>query len=71
LPPGEKKHTAATIDAPCQKALKVDLRRLKHIKRLIGEPSEQDNFAFAQNHPLMRDLRTYSDFIRSAPSTRL
>ena len=46
-------------------------RRLKDIQRLIGEPSEQGNFAFAQNHPLIRDLRTYSDFISSAPSTRL
>jgi hypothetical protein len=58
-----KKHTAATIDAACQKALKADARRLKDIKRLIGEPSEQGNFAFAHNHPLIRDLRTYSDFI--------
>jgi len=41
-------------------------RRLKDIKRLIGDPSEQDNFAFAQKHPLIRDLRTYSDFISSA-----
>jgi hypothetical protein len=66
-----KKHTAATIDAACQKALQADARRLKDIKRLIGEPGQQDNFAFAQNHPLIRDLRTYSEFIRSAPSTRL
>ena len=58
-----KKHTAATIDAACHKALKAGARRLKDIQRLIGEPSEQGNFAFAQNHPLIRDLRTYSDFI--------
>ena len=61
-----KKHTAATIDAACQKALKIGARRLKDIKRLIGDPSEQDNFAFAEKHPLIRDLRTYSDFISSA-----
>jgi transposase len=66
-----KKHTAATIDAACEKALKAGARRLKDIKRLIGEPSEQGNFAFAHNHPLIRDLRTYSDFISSAPSTQL
>ena len=58
-----KKHTAATIDAACEKALKAGARRLKDIQRLIGEPSEQGNFAFAQNHPLIRDLKTYSDFI--------
>lgn len=61
-----KRHTAATINAACQKALKAGIRRLKDIKRLIGEPSEQGNFAFAQKHPLIRDLRIYSDFISSA-----
>ena len=58
-----KKHTAAAIDAACQKALKADARRLKDIQRLIGQSSEQGNFTFAQNHPLIRDLKTYSDFI--------
>jgi hypothetical protein len=33
----------------------------------IGQPSEQGNFAFAQNHPLIRDLKTYSDFISDLP----
>jgi hypothetical protein len=58
-----KKHTAATIDAACQKALKAGVRRLKDIQRLLGESGEQGNFAFAQNHPLIRDLRTYPDFL--------
>jgi hypothetical protein len=66
-----KKHRSAAIDAACKKALKAGARRLKDIKRLIGDPSEQGNFAFAQNHPLIRDLKTYSDFISSAPSTQL
>jgi transposase len=65
-----KKHTAAALDAACQKALKAEARRLKDIKRLLGEPSEQDSFVFAQNHPLIRDLKTYSDFISSAPFTQ-
>ena len=58
-----KKHTATAIDAACQKALKAGVRRLKDIQRLLGEPAEQSSFAFAQNHPLIRDLKTYSDFI--------
>ena len=49
-----KKHTAATIDAACQKALKAGVRRLKDIKRLIGEPGEQGNFAFAFNPSIDR-----------------
>jgi transposase len=66
-----KKHTAATIDAACRKALKAGARRLKDIQRLLGESSEQGNFAFAHHHHLIRDLRTYSDFISSARSTQL
>jgi hypothetical protein len=66
-----KKHTAAAIDAACKKALKAGARQLKDIKRLIGDPNEQGNFAFAQNHPLIRNLKTYSDFISSAPSIQL
>ncbi len=58
-----KKHTATAIDAACQKALKAGARWLKDIQRLIVEPSEQGNFVFAQNHPLIRDLKTYSDFV--------
>ena len=58
-----KKHTAAAIDAACEKALKAGIRRLKDIQRLLGQSSEQGNFAFVQNHPLIRDLKTYSDFI--------
>jgi hypothetical protein len=31
--------------------------------RLIGEQPEQSAFDFAESHPLIRDLKTYSDFI--------
>jgi len=29
----------------------------------MGEQSEQTAFGFAQSHPLIRDLKTYSDFV--------
>jgi transposase len=58
-----KKHTAAAVDAACRKALAAGTRRLKDIQRLIGEAGEQTAFAFAESHPLIRDLKTYSDFI--------
>jgi len=63
-----KKHTAAAIDAACAKALKAGARRLKDIQRLIGEPDEQASFAFAQSHPLIRDLKTYAEFINNHPA---
>jgi len=58
-----KKHSAAALDAACGKALKSGTRRIKDIKRLIGEQSTQGNFGFAENHPLIRDLKIYSEFI--------
>jgi hypothetical protein len=36
--------------------------------RLIGEQSEQQPFAFADSHPLIRDLSAYSSFINQFQS---
>jgi len=58
-----KKHSGAVLNAACTKALKCGTHRLKDIRRLIGEQSEQTAFSFVQSHPLIRDLKTYSDFI--------
>lgn len=58
-----KKHSGATLNAACDKALSSGSHRLKDVRRLIGEQASQNTFAFAQSHPLIRDLKTYSDFI--------
>ena len=51
-----KKHTAATIDAACQKALKAGAGRLKDIQRLIGEPSEAIKAGFLVLYRSVFDL---------------
>src|SRR6201994_4036693 len=58
-----QKHSGAVLNAACAKALKAGTHRLKDVRRLIGEQSEQTAFSFAQSHPLIRDLKTYSDFV--------
>lgn len=58
-----RKHSASVIDAACAKAMEVGTRRLKDIRRLIEGSQEQTAFDFAQSHPLIRDLKTYADFI--------
>jgi transposase len=58
-----KKHSGAVLNAACAKSLKAGTHRLKDVRRLIGEQSEQTAFSFAQSHPLIRDLKTYSDFV--------
>ena len=58
-----KNHSASAINGACAKALKAGTYRFKDIRRLVGEQSEQSVFAFADNHPLIRDLSAYSNFI--------
>jgi len=57
------KHSAAVLNAACAKALKNGTHRIKDIRRLVGEQAEQSTFDFAESHPLIRNLSTYSDFI--------
>lgn len=59
------KHSAMALNTACGKALKTGTFRLKEIKRLLGDHAEQSCFGFAEEHPLIRDLKTYSDFIDS------
>jgi transposase len=58
-----KKHSAVALNAACAKAIKSGTYRLKDVRRLMGEQAEQTAFGFAESHPLIRDLKTYSDFI--------
>ena len=58
-----KQHSASAINTACSKALKAGTYRFKDLRRLIGQPTEQKLFAFADNHPLIRNLTVYSNFI--------
>jgi hypothetical protein len=55
--------SATALNAACAKALKNGTYRLKDVRRLLGQKAEQTSFGFAQTHPLIRDLKAYSDFI--------
>jgi hypothetical protein len=58
-----KKHSATALNGACAKALKTGTHRLKDVKRFLGDHAEQTCFGFVEDHPLIRDLKTYSDFI--------
>jgi transposase len=58
-----KTHSARVLNAACTKALQSGTYRLKDLRRLIGEQTEQTTLGFAQSHPLIRDLKTYADFM--------
>lgn len=58
-----KKHSSQVLNTACAKALASGTCRLKDVRRLIGETHQQDTFNFEQEHPLIRDLTAYSEFI--------
>jgi transposase len=58
-----RKHSGAAINAACERALRSGTHRLKDVRRFLGEPMNQTDFGFAQSHPLIRDLKIYSEFI--------
>ena len=59
-----KQHSGSTLNAACARALESGTLRLKDIRRLIGEAAGQRHFHFGESHPLIRDLKTYSEFIQ-------
>jgi transposase len=58
-----KKHSAATLNTACAKAIQSGTHRLRDIRQLIGQRPEQSTFAFEESHPLIRDLKAYSEFM--------
>jgi hypothetical protein len=53
------KHAPANVEAATQLALAHGGWHLHEIKNLLRHPSAQDQFEFAQQHPLIRDLSHY------------
>jgi hypothetical protein len=62
-----KKHSATSLEKASVKALEHGLHRLKDLRHLLQDSSanqpQQESFAFAQVHPLIRNLKTYADFL--------
>lgn len=59
----QKAHSSAALDAACRRAQAAGARRLKDIKRLLADPAGATQMTFAEEHPLIRDLNIYGDFI--------
>ncbi|CEF48336.1 unnamed protein product [uncultured bacterium] len=64
-----EKHSALAINAACAKALESGLRRFRDIRRLVGEREQQSTFDFAGDHPLIRELSVYSEFMTTHHSS--
>jgi transposase len=58
-----RKHSWSRIDEVCRLAVDQSAYRLRDLRRLLDEPTTQENFQFMQQHPLIRDMSEYSAFL--------
>jgi transposase len=58
-----EKHPAAQLDQACQLALTHGAWHLRELRSLLDRPVAQEQFAFIQTHPLIRDLKTYDNLV--------
>jgi hypothetical protein len=57
------KHAPVQVEAAAELALQHGSWHLHDLKGLLKNPVTQDHFAFAQQHPLIRDLSHYGALI--------
>ncbi len=54
-----RKHTAAQIESACRRALAGGQFRLREIRGLVGNSTEQGELEFLSTHPVIRDINEY------------
>jgi len=57
------KHSCHLLDQSCEQALSHGVYRLKDLRRLIERPTTQQTLSFMTNHPLIRDMAEYTEFL--------
>ena len=58
-----EKHPAPHLDQACQLALTHGAWHLRDLRELLVRPVAQEQFAFVQTHPLIRDLSAYDNLV--------
>lgn len=58
-----EKHPAPQLDQACQLALTHGAWHLRELRELLARPVAQEQFAFIETHPLIRDLKTYDHLV--------
>lgn len=57
------KHPLAQLNQACQLAQTHGTWRLRDLRGLLARPTAQEQFAFIEVHPLIRDLKTYDNLV--------
>lgn len=58
-----EKHPAPQLNQACQLALTHGAWRLGDLRELLARPVAQEQFAFIETHPLIRDLSAYDNLV--------
>ena len=58
-----EKHPAPQLDQACQLALTHGAWHLRDLRELLVRPVAQEQFAFVETHPLIRDLSAYDNLV--------
>ena len=58
-----EKHPVDQLNQACQLALTHGTWHLSDLKGLLAQPTAQDQFAFIETHPLIRDLHAYQNLV--------
>jgi transposase len=56
-------HSAPQLDQACQLALTHGAWHLRDLRELLVRPVAQEQFAFVETHPLIRDLSAYDNLV--------
>ncbi len=59
------KHRAGEIERACETALRQGCFRLRPLRQLLRHGSKQQELPFMQDHPVIRDLAEYGQWMRS------
>ena len=57
-------HSAAQMESACELAVSHGAYRLKMLRQLLSQPIRQENFEFMEEHPLIRKMADYQEFIK-------
>jgi transposase len=58
-----EKHPAPQLDQACRLAITHDGWHLCDLRELLARPTAQEQFAFIDSHPLIRDLEAYDNLV--------
>jgi hypothetical protein len=58
------RHSTVQMEAACELAVSHGAYRLRMLRQLLSQPIRQENFVFMEEHPLIRKMADYQDFIK-------